>query len=225
MVNQSRNHERLSIESVGSSGKTGWKPDTFGFIHQQWDWPKESLFPALERLAKGGSRSWQRFEREMTQAFGSSLRKNSDDKSFRNTFRTEVKIGKAAPYSEWEKHFPNYKGMITRTKPLTEYKADAVFCPEETDEAWVIETQFELDYEAIGQALAYQYAFRQVRGSVLDAELKGKNEEEANLLRRLQDRRLLPKIVCLAAPYDFRALCQEIVPQIQVFYCEEANRV
>jgi len=148
----------------------------------------------------------------MTNALGAELRERrhlTHDRNYWTTiFRTNVHVGRPATYKDWKKQFEHYNGFIIPTKPLTGYKADAIFCPIDRDEAWTIETQFELNYEAVGQALTYWHVF---------------NQPQARDKAGLGKREIHPKIVCLAAPQDFLALCHAVQPKIQVFYCEEAN--
>ena len=136
-----------------------------------------------------------------------------------------ITVGEAPKYSAWEHEFAKYKGQIPKTRSLTKYTPDAVFLPEGKKEAWVIETQFELNYEAVGQALAYWYAYERVKRGIsgLTFSNPSREKETQNVSQMLHDRQILPKVVCLAAPEDFRALCAQLKPSIQVFYCEEAN--
>lgn len=185
-----------------------WKEGT---AHVPWQW-RSGLMVELGKLTTGRRSRSNGFEKAMTNAFGAELRERrhlTHDPNFWTTiFKRNVCVGRPAPYKDWNKHFKHYDGFVTATKPLTECEADAVFYPPDRDEAWTIETQFELNYEAVGQALSYWHIFRQPQA-----------REKAGLGKR----EILPKIVCFAAPEDFLALCHEIQPKVQVFYCEEAN--
>jgi len=178
-------------------------------VKLQWS---SGLTDEIRKLETGGRGRFKDFEKAMTNAFGAELRERrhlTDDPNYwTTTFRANVHVGRPAPYKDWKKHFKHYNGFITATKPLTGYKADAIFYPRDRDEAWTIETQFELNYEAVGQALTYWHVF---------------NQPQARDKAELGKREILPKIVCLAAPRDFLALCYEVQPKIQVFYWEEAN--
>jgi len=201
--------------------------DTLG--HVPWEWP-EGPTDGLRKLAEEGPK---KFESAMTKAFEKWLRGDQqvvdDEQSSKDIFWHEVDVGEVAWYSDWRKKFEKYKGFITETKPLTAYIADAIFCPANTNEAWVIETQFELNYEAVGQALTYEYIFQLVRDLqdedyTLAFSKPERKEETEKVAKQLKGRdKILPKVVCLAAPLDFRRLCAKLTPKIQVFYCEEAN--
>ena len=203
-----------------------WKVDELG--HVQWQLRKGQM-DGLQKLATGGKGRFKNFEKAMTRAFGAELREQqgvSDEPAFWTTlFKTEVSVGEQAPYNRWKDQFESYKGLITATKPMTRYIPDAVFLPKAGNEAWVIETQFELNYEAVGQALSYWYAFNKVKHGVSKEVFSNPShmEETEIVSKMLQGKEIVPKVVCLAAPEDFRVLCSELEPRIQVFYCEKAN--
>ena len=128
----------------------------------------------------GGSGAARRFE-------------GCNDKSIRRFFEKVyltkgITVGEAPKYSAWEHEFAKYKGQIPKTRSLTKYTPDAVFLPEGKKEAWVIETQFELNYEAVGQALAYWYAYERVKRGIsgLTFSKLSREKETQNVSEMLQ---------------------------------------
>ncbi len=131
----------------------------------------------------------------------------------------EVRIGKWPAYSAARDEVPEYCGRIAKTRELTMYSADAVVYRADIREAWPIEVEMELTYEAIGQALSYEYAFSKVRDGILEASYW--DERTRHVSKKLSGMTVKPAIVCFVAPFDQCRVCEKL--SMQVFYCQEGH--
>jgi len=116
---------------------------------------------------------------------------------------------------------PVYDDRIAASRKLTMYRADAFFFPDESGDLWVVEVEPELNNSAVGQALAYDYAFNTARFGDYDQMRESSAVRTRSVVRQMGNRSVVPTIICLVAPIDYLAICKD--NKIMVFNCREGH--